>query len=162
MSEACKCKLCCNKWLSQSTACWSCGLLRCSEMADLFMPANVGRRSRSSGQPDSLNLWVWFKEIWIHQDYFSVMGDCPNDCMRFTRKNQSMLDKTMEIIETLHSDFDPELVLIQIQKTIRPIGFMLWAKSRLLLASSPKQPSTHKGNWNLFINKELLSQFWCQ
>jgi hypothetical protein len=44
------------------------------------------------------------------------MGDCPNDCVRFTRKNQSMLDKNMEIIETLHSDFDPELVLIQIQK----------------------------------------------
>ena len=44
------------------------------------------------------------------------MGDCPNDCMRFTRKNQSMLDKNMGIIETLHSDFDPELVLIQIQK----------------------------------------------
>ena len=36
--------------------------------------------------------------------------------MELIRKNQSMLDKNMEIIETLHSDFDPELVLIQIQK----------------------------------------------
>jgi hypothetical protein len=27
-----------------------------------------------------------------------------------------MLDKNTEIIKTLHSDFDPELVLIQIQK----------------------------------------------
>jgi hypothetical protein len=36
--------------------------------------------------------------------------------MELIRKNQSMLDKNMEILETLHSDFDPELVLIQIQK----------------------------------------------
>jgi hypothetical protein len=36
--------------------------------------------------------------------------------MCLTRKNPSMLDNKSEILETHHSEFDPEVVLIQIQK----------------------------------------------
>ena len=52
----------------------------------------------------------------MDQDYSSVTGDCPGDFVGLICKNQTMLDKNTEILETLHSDFDPELVLIQIQK----------------------------------------------
>ncbi len=56
------------------------------------------------------------EKISNNQGYLSVTGDCPNALICLTRKNSLMRDKNIEILETHHSAFDADVVLIQIQK----------------------------------------------
>lgn len=59
---------------------------------------------------------VDWKNFSNNQGYLSVTGDCPNALIYLTRKNSLMRDKNIEILETHHSAFDADVVLIQIQK----------------------------------------------